>query len=79
MKVKKFHILAYFIQPENEELERYLLFFREERLKTRCKNCKQIESIGKHLTIEDVLDFAKNSAVGRPHIAQAMLAKGLVS
>ncbi len=76
---KEFHILAYFIQPGNEELERYLLFFREERLKRAVRIVNRLQSIGKHLTIEDVLDFAKNSAVGRPHIAQAMLAKGLVN
>lgn len=79
IKDKEIHILAYFFEPENEELERYLLFFREERLKRADRIVKKLKSLGLYLTIEDVMDKAKNSAVGRPHIAQAMLEKGLTS
>ena len=76
---KEVHILAYFFEPDNPELERYLTFFREERLKRAVRIVKKLTSLGLPLTIEDVLEKAKNSAVGRPHIAQAMLEKGLVS
>jgi hypothetical protein len=30
---REIHILGYFFNPENSELERYLTFFREERIK----------------------------------------------
>ncbi len=76
---KEVHILAYFIEPENCELERYLQFFREERLKRAARIVNKLNSLGLTITLDDVLVKAKNSAVGRPHIAQAMLDKGLIS
>ncbi|MHB1688563.1 MAG: PHP domain-containing protein [Ignavibacteriaceae bacterium] len=76
---KEVHILAYFIEPENQELERYLLFFREERMKRAARIIINLNSLGFNISIDDVLEISKYSAVGRPHIAQAMLAKGLIS
>ncbi|MEJ2103382.1 MAG: PHP domain-containing protein [Ignavibacteriaceae bacterium] len=72
------HILGYFIDPKNRELEHYLNFFREERYKRAVRIVKKLNILGLEITIEDVLKFAKNSAIGRPHIAQALLAKGQV-
>lgn len=79
LKDKEIHILAYFIEPDNEELERYLTFFREERLKRAERIIRKLNILGLNITISDVLEKAQNSAVGRPHIAQALLEKGEVS
>lgn len=79
IKDKEIHILAYFFEPDNKELERYLAFFREERLKRAVRIITKLKSLGLYLTIDDVLEKAQNCAVGRPHIAQAMLEKGLIS
>lgn len=72
------HILGYFIDPKNKDLEHYLNFFREERFKRAIRMVKKLNILGLDISIEDVLVFAKNSAIGRPHIAQALLAKGQV-
>ncbi len=79
IKDREIHILGYFFELDNSELERYLVFFREERLKRAERIVDKLKSLGLYLSINDVLDKAKNSAVGRPHIAQAMFEKGLVS
>lgn len=76
---REVHILGYFIDPDNKELERYLKFFREERLKRAIRIVNKLKALGFTISIEDVLEHAKNSAIGRPHIAQAMLEKGLIS
>jgi len=76
---REVHILGYFIDPDNRELERYLKFFREERLKRAIRIVNKLKELGFSISIEDVLEQAKNSAIGRPHIAQAMLEKGLVT
>ncbi len=76
---REVHILGYFIDPDNRELERYLKFFREERLKRALRIVNKLKALGFSISIEDVLEQAKNSAIGRPHIAQAMLEKGLVT
>ena len=76
---REVHILGYFIDPDNRELERYLKFFREERLKRAIRIINKLKGLGFSISIEDVLEQAKNSAIGRPHIAQAMLERGLIS
>ncbi len=73
------HILGYFIDIENKELEHYLTFFREERVRRAARIIEKLNNLGFDITLDDVLDKAKNSAVGRPHIAQAMLEKGIVT
>jgi len=72
------HILGYFVDPKNADLEHYLNFFREERYKRALRMIKKLNILGLDISIEDVMVFAKNSAMGRPHIAQALLAKGQV-
>lgn len=79
IKGREIHILGYYVDIESEELDRYMKFFQEERLKRAVRIVTKLNQLGLSLTIDDVLKKAKNSAVGRPHIAQAMLDKGLVN
>lgn len=72
------HILGYFVDPDNKDLEHYLNFFREERHKRAIRMVNKLNILGLQITIDDVLVSAKDSAIGRPHIAQALLAKGQV-
>ncbi len=76
---KEIHILAYYIETDNMELERYLNFFREERLKRAERIVAKLNTLGLSISINDVLEKAQNSAVGRPHIAQALLERGQIS
>ncbi len=73
------HILGYFVDIENKELEHYLTFFREERVRRAARIIEKLNNLGFEITLDDVLEKAKNSAVGRPHIAQAMLEKKIVN
>jgi 3',5'-nucleoside bisphosphate phosphatase len=73
------HILGYFIDPDNKELERYLVFFREERYKRALRIVEKLNILGFSLKMDDVMHHAKDSAIGRPHIAQALLEKGFVN
>jgi predicted metal-dependent phosphoesterase TrpH len=75
---KEIHLLAYFIDLGNEELNKYLQFFRDERVHRAKRIVKKLQNLGLKITFDDVLDQAKNSAVGRPHIAYAMTDLGLV-
>ena len=73
------HILGYFIDITNKELEHYLKFFREERVIRAARIVSKLNNLGLQITLDDVLNQANNSAIGRPHIAQAMLEKKLVN
>lgn len=73
------HILAYFFDPNSKELEEYLKFFRSERYKRAVRIIEKLNLLGFQITIDDVMEKAGDSAVGRPHIAQAMVQKEIVS
>lgn len=76
---REIHILGYFIDPKNPELEHYLSFFREERLKRAARIVNKLNSLGINITIDDVIEKAGSGAVGRPHIAHAMKEKGAIN
>ncbi|MBN2572180.1 MAG: PHP domain-containing protein [Ignavibacteriales bacterium] len=72
------HLLGLFIDINNIELNKYLNFFREERYYRAKRIIKKLRNIGLPIAIEDVELKAKNSAIGRPHIAKAMVEQGLI-
>jgi predicted metal-dependent phosphoesterase TrpH len=76
---REVHLLGYFIDIENEEFQKYLSFFRQERYNRAVRIVRKLNNLGIVITIEDVLSQAKSSAIGRPHIAQALLELGYIS
>jgi predicted metal-dependent phosphoesterase TrpH len=78
LEEKEIHILAYFIDIDDNELQKYLSFFREERINRAKRIIQKLRSLGQSITIDDVMDHAKNSAVGRPHIAYTMIDLSIV-
>jgi hypothetical protein len=76
---REVHLLAYFFDPNNKELEVYLKFFRAERIKRAVRIVEKLNALGLSIDIDDVMEIALSSAVGRPHIAKAMVKRGLVS
>jgi 3',5'-nucleoside bisphosphate phosphatase len=75
---KEIHLLGYFINIEHDELTKYLSFFRDERFHRAKRIITKLRNLGLKISIDDVLDRAKNSAIGRPHIAHTMAEMGLV-
>ena len=70
------HVLGYGIDPENEELA---LFCREYRVHRRDRARKMVEKLnaaGLPLDYDHVLSLARG-AVGRPHVARALVEAGL--
>jgi len=79
IEAKEVHLLGYFLDIYNDELKKYLQFFRDERFQRARRIVKKLQNLGLNISIDDVLDVAKNSAIGRPHIAIALLNKGITS
>ncbi|MEI7812733.1 MAG: PHP domain-containing protein [Ignavibacteria bacterium] len=73
---KEVHLLGYFIDIYNDEFQKYLSFFREERYNRACRIVKKLNKLGVALTIDSVMAKAKSGAVGRPHIAQVLIEAG---
>lgn len=76
---KEVHLLGYLIDYEDEELLKYLQFFRDERIHRAKRIVNKLVELGIEITIEDVMKESKNSALGRPHIAVALAKLGHVS
>jgi len=70
---KEVHLLGYFIDIENQELKKYLSFFRDERFFRAKRMINKLNNLGIKISIDDVMSEAKNSSIGRPHIANALI------
>ncbi|MGE5316290.1 MAG: PHP domain-containing protein [Acidobacteriota bacterium] len=71
------HILGYFMDHQNERLRDYLVFFRRERVRRAERIVKKLNNLNVPLTMDEVMKCAGDGAVGRPHIATALLNAGL--
>ena len=71
------HILGYFIDHHNEGLVGELAFLREQRLKRAERIVGKLNDLRIPLRMESVLERAGDGAVGRPHIATALVDEGL--
>ncbi len=69
------HVLGLHLS-RTEEIERSLAAFRAARLTRADRIVHRLNSIGVPLTIAAVMEQAAGGAVGRPHVARAMIAEG---
>lgn len=76
---QEIHLLGYFLDTKSADLQKYLKFFREERFQRAKRIVRNLNNLGFDMTIDDVLEVARGSAIGRPHLALVMLEKGYVS
>lgn len=72
------HVLGYFVDPEDPELSAMLGQIREGREQRNHKILARLNQLGLALTWDEVAAYAGEDVVGRPHFAQALLAKGYV-
>lgn len=72
------HLLAYLPDPADPELSRALHRVRENRSGRARRMVELLRAGGVDLTWEEVLADAAGAPVGRPHLAQALIRRGLV-
>ena len=73
------HVLGYFLDWKNEEFQRVLAGFRQGRVGRGQAMVDRLEELGLPVEWDRVLHFAGDGAVGRPHIALAMVERGYVT
>jgi predicted metal-dependent phosphoesterase TrpH len=71
------HLLGYFIDPENSELQSRLEQFRVERVESARAMVERLAELKRPVSWERIVEMASGS-VGRPHIARAMVEAGHV-
>ena len=70
------HMLGYFIQYQEEPFQEVLRRFREGRVHRARQMVEKLAALGIELDWERVQEIAGDGAVGRPHIALALVEKG---
>jgi len=70
------HILAYFIDPADQALAADLIALRSQRQERAAAMVEALSAAGHVVTLDDVLVFSGDGAVGRSHVARALVATG---
>ncbi len=73
------HVLAYFVDPGDEALERRLRWLRDNRGHRIELMVEKLNALGYEVSLGRVLEIAQGGALGRPHLAQALFERGHVT
>jgi predicted metal-dependent phosphoesterase TrpH len=70
------HVLGYFLPSHSPELEGFLERRRADRVRRGREMVSRLQNLGVQLDFDDVLRHSKGGAVGRPHVARAIVRQG---
>lgn len=73
------HVLGYFLPPDSNELDQFLTRCRADRIRRGRLMVERLQAIGIAITFDDVLLVSGGGAVGRPHVARALVGMGAVT
>lgn len=73
------HILGYFVDFTNKEFQASLETMRNSRVIRAHRMVENLAKMGVRIEWQRVQEIAGDGALGRPHIAQAMLEKGYIT
>jgi len=72
------HVLGYYIDWQDRTLLEWIAFFRQKRLERARRMVEKLRALGMDLCFETVLEMANGAAVGRPHVADALVKEELI-
>lgn len=70
------HLLGYFLTPGHPALEAFLTETREARRRRGHEMVQRLQRAGVPIDLADVEAEAKDGALGRPHVARALIRRG---
>lgn len=73
------HVLGLFLPPDSAELNSFLVNCREDRIRRGRAMVDRLQALGVRIEFDDVLRVSGGGAVGRPHVARALVAAGIVA
>ncbi len=73
------HVLGYFIDYENGDLQTELARLRNSRLERAQGMLAKLADLGIHIEWQRVQELAGDGSIGRPHLAKALLEKGYIA
>lgn len=72
-----FHMLGYFLNPEIPEMDKTLQTLQKARAERNKKMIEKLQNLGIDITLEELKTLAEGE-IGRPHIANLLVKKGVV-
>jgi len=73
------HILAFFMDLENKDLQRHLAQQQARRIERVHEMVRRLAGVGVSISAQEVLELAGEGTVGRPHVARILLKHGYVT
>ena len=73
------HVLGYFLPADSEEIGQFLVERQEDRRRRAATMVDKLKGLEVSLDLEDVLAVAGGAALGRPHVARALVNRGVVA
>ena len=70
------HLLGYFLTPGHPSLEAFLVETREARKRRGHEMVERLKRAGVPIDLADVQAEVKDGALGRPHVARALIRRG---
>ncbi|HJP56984.1 MAG TPA: PHP domain-containing protein [Gemmatimonadales bacterium] len=70
------HLLGYFLPADSAELEAFLHRCRTDRIRRAQEMVSRLQALGVSVVFDDVLLAARGGALGRPHVARALVRAG---
>lgn len=75
---EEIHILAYYLDYKSTRLKEFTKTLKEARIDRNIKIIEKLNKMEIDISINDVKEISKEGNMGRPHIAKALINKGLV-
>jgi 3',5'-nucleoside bisphosphate phosphatase len=73
------HVLGYFLEPGLPPVERFLERCRADRARRGAEIVGRLRAQGVDVSLADLEAEARGGAIGRPHVARALVRRGVVS
>ena len=75
---EEMHILGYFVDPESPALLDTITWVQRSRSNRNPEIARRFNDLGIPISMEEVAGIANGGLIGRPHFAQALIARGVV-
>ncbi len=79
VEAEEVHLLGFFFDPDHAGLRRHLAAFQRARRERAAGIVERLGALGVPVSFEAVMAQAQGQAVGRPHVAEALLQGGHVA
>lgn len=73
---REIHILGYLLEDNSDSFNKQILEIQQKRIIRIKEILNKLERLSMRITFEEVMEYAKGKAIGRPHVAQAMVKRG---